>query len=483
MVKKAPDVEKSAGPQIHFFFFFRMEKKLTEKELQKLVRRKLGCVFLRFLPSEDLKAGWVYLLLTEVDKIQVSLSGVARCFQGMNHRKLSRIVRALKEGRVPRRRGRPPYLGKNEKIDLSEELSNREDLNDPVPVQQIPQITLEIKKRRKMLYSEEKAKIELVHPSRTWFYKNKNLLGKQTLKPSKLDYGRGNLSKHAIQDFFTLWGNCWEKKRFLPSFIFNMDETQVFESNRGRNVKVVTRRGVKKIGKKFKLGGKHVTAVVTIAADGTHLETLLLRARKTVDLQEVKEMLEMEVAIGTTAKGWMERSMFLKWVEEIFIPSVKERRLKFGNQPAALLVDGHNSRTNLEAIKLLRENNIDLIVFPAHSSHIIQPLDNACFRSFKSTFRKIREWENDVSVFKLLKHALQIGLANLTVESSFKNTGIWPIQFEMVSEDGLLNSRPKEMDEKKPEKRKRFNINNSILTGNEMFKALTAYQETSLKKK
>ncbi|XP_053395989.1 lactose-binding lectin l-2-like [Mercenaria mercenaria] len=56
-----------------------------------------------------------------------------------------------------------------------------------------------------------------------------------------------------------------------------------------------------------------------------------------------------------------------------------------------LIHDGHASHKSSEAIKWARERGIILFVLPAHSSHILQPLDVAIFGPFKSWFQENRK--------------------------------------------------------------------------------------------
>jgi hypothetical protein len=54
------------------------------------------------------------------------------------------------------------------------------------------------------------------------------------------------------------------------------------------------------------------------------------------------------------------------------------------------ILDGHGSHVTLEAIKQAEKFGFDMITFPSHTSHVFQPLDVACFKPFKTTFRKER---------------------------------------------------------------------------------------------
>jgi len=54
-------------------------------------------------------------------------------------------------------------------------------------------------------------------------------------------------------------------------------------------------------------------------------------------------------------------------------------------RPVLLIEDGHGSHILIELIELARVNNVYLCL-PAHTTHILQPLDIGVFKSFKTFF-------------------------------------------------------------------------------------------------
>ena len=54
-------------------------------------------------------------------------------------------------------------------------------------------------------------------------------------------------------------------------------------------------------------------------------------------------------------------------------------------------MDGHSSHVNYELIQWAKENNVPILVLPAHCTHKLQPLDVAVFRSFKSNYDRVIE--------------------------------------------------------------------------------------------
>ena len=79
------------------------------------------------------------------------------------------------------------------------------------------------------------------------------------------------------------------------------------------------------------------------------------------------------------------------WVCDIFIPFVERVRtgLNSPRRQALLILDGHGSRDNPTALELLMSHNIDVVVIPAHTSHVTQPLDCGVNRAFKARLQHL----------------------------------------------------------------------------------------------
>ena len=68
--------------------------------------------------------------------------------------------------------------------------------------------------------------------------------------------------------------------------------------------------------------------------------------------------------------GWMKKLQFVKWLERLFIPAVKA----IGGEHI-LVLDGHSTHVSLKVIEICKENKVLVVCLPAHSSHILQPLN------------------------------------------------------------------------------------------------------------
>ena len=93
---------------------------------------------------------------------------------------------------------------------------------------------------------------------------------------------------------------------------------------------------------------------------------------------------------GTTfsvnESGWMESRNFLSWFNKAFIPAV-EKILQTG--PVVLFFDGHHSHLSVNLLKTAKDRNIHLVCIPAHTSHILQPLDVGVYGPMKSAWHRI----------------------------------------------------------------------------------------------
>ena len=85
---------------------------------------------------------------------------------------------------------------------------------------------------------------------------------------------------------------------------------------------------------------------------------------------------------SVSESGWMEKENFLSWFEKLFLPSVKAC---LDSGPVVLIFDGHHSHISINLLELARARNVHLVCLPAHTSHILQPLDVGVFGPMKAT--------------------------------------------------------------------------------------------------
>ena len=188
-------------------------------------------------------------------------------------------------------------------------------------------------------------------------------------------------NREIISDYFGKLAAVCAKLNVLmkPMNIFNMDETGVTIVHKGG--KVVTEIGRRNVwaitsGEK----GKTHTIITCVSASGYVLPPFLIYPR-----QRITENLKEGAIVGTvfhcSDSGWVNAGLFLVWLQ-FFAQSIPLSR------PVLLILDGHSSHVSIEAIEFARSNDIHMLCIPAHTTHILQPLDVGIFKSFKSFYYK-----------------------------------------------------------------------------------------------
>ena len=188
-------------------------------------------------------------------------------------------------------------------------------------------------------------------------------------------------NREIISDYFGKLAAVCAKLNVLmkPMNIFNMDETGVTIVHKGG--KVVTEIGRRNVwaitsGEK----GKTHTIITCVSASGYVLPPFLIYPR-----QRITENLKEGTIAGTvfhcSDSGWVNAGLFLVWLQ-FFAQSIPLSR------PVLLILDGHSSHVSIEAIEFARSNDIHMLCIPAHTTHILQPLDVGVFKSFKSFYYK-----------------------------------------------------------------------------------------------
>ena len=84
--------------------------------------------------------------------------------------------------------------------------------------------------------------------------------------------------------------------------------------------------------------------------------------------ESFKEGAFANTVFQTSPNGWINQELYIEWFK-FFIQNLPPAR------PVLLLQDGHGSHISIALIELARANDIHLLCIPAHTSHVLQPLD------------------------------------------------------------------------------------------------------------
>ncbi|GBP10603.1 Tigger transposable element-derived protein 1 [Eumeta japonica] len=182
---------------------------------------------------------------------------------------------------------------------------------------------------------------------------------------------------------------CDHDKRKLLSIIidqeedFNSDEAAV--SLNPKPPTVLAPKGLKNVYNVVNNNEKeNVTVLVTANAAGTLAPTLVLFSGESLP-KDVIKVGPANYSFGHSENGWMTAKNFYEYIANVFYPWLIDKKIKL---PVILYIDGHSSHITLPLSEFCREKKIILIALYPNSTHILQPLDVALFRTFKMAWQK-----------------------------------------------------------------------------------------------
>ncbi|KIJ14530.1 hypothetical protein PAXINDRAFT_115846, partial [Paxillus involutus ATCC 200175] len=149
-------------------------------------------------------------------------------------------------------------------------------------------------------------------------------------------------------------------------------------------------------------------------------------------------------SIAHSPKGWTDGVIGRQWIEDFD----NKTRAKTNSRDRLLLVDGHNSHYTKDFLDYAQQNNIHVLCYPAHTTHIYQGLDVVIFSPLK------RYWTTERDLFQSSKQqkitkanfisiygkAHQRALTPENVHMAFKETGVWPLNPHVVTEEMMVSS-------------------------------------------
>jgi len=149
-----------------------------------------------------------------------------------------------------------------------------------------------------------------------------------------------------------------------------------------------------------------------------------------------------------TDSGWITAETFLDWGRE-FVKFVPKDDL-----PHLLLLDGHGSHIyNTDFLDYMSSNNIHVMFFPSHTTHVLQPADISLFKSLKShwtthglQFNRMHGGRKPgrSDFFTIFSSAWAQAATVENAQSGFRAAGLFPVEFSAIKNRVFLPSRTTE---------------------------------------
>ena len=254
----------------------------------------------------------------------------------------------------------------------------------------------------------------------------------------RYDYQRAKCEDPAIiRHWFRLVENTIAKYGINLADIYNFDETGFMMGiiASGMVVTGAERRGK---AKSVQPGNREwVTAIQAINAEGWVIAPFIVVAGQYHLANWYQESnLPDDWAIATTHNGWTDNDTGLEWLKH-FDQHTKARST---GRYRLLILDGHDSHHSVDFEKYCEGNHIITLCMPAHSSHLLQPLDVGCFGPLKKAYGREIEHLIRCSITHVSKTdffpafcaAHEAAMTRSNIEGGFRGAGLVPLNPENV---------------------------------------------------
>ena len=241
----------------------------------------------------------------------------------------------------------------------------------------------------------------------------------------------------AIHRWFMLVQNIIAKYGIQEADIYNFDETG-FQMGVISTTMVVTsseRHGKAKI--KQPGNREWVTVIQGVNAHGWAIPPyIIVKGQYHLLSWYQNSQLPMDWVIGTSENGWITNELGLEWIKH-FDEYTKARTIGCYR---LLILDGHASHHSTDFELYCKDNKIITLCMPAHSSHILQPLDVGYFSPLKIAYGKHIEGLMRARVTHITKEdffpafytAYQATMTEKNIKGGFQGAGLIPFDPERV---------------------------------------------------
>ena len=260
--------------------------------------------------------------------------------------------------------------------------------------------------------------------------------------PQPLSYARAkNANPRVVEEFFDRLSALYARLELSASQIYNADKTGI--SCVHKPSKVCAKRGQKAVWSITAAEkGRTNTILASGSASGHALPPMIIFPHQRVSLDLMSGAPADTLFTGTTL-GWINSVVFFKWFK-FFVSQIPPKR------PVLLLYDGHASHISTDVIEYAHLHHIEIMCLPAHSSHLLQPLDVAVFKPLKTHFneacRKFLQSNPGrvitiYDISQLVGEAWPQALTPVNLISGFSNSGIYPLNPAKITLENLAPSQ------------------------------------------
>jgi hypothetical protein len=187
------------------------------------------------------------------------------------------------------------------------------------------------------------------------------------------------------------------------------------------------------------------TAIEGVNALGWAIPPFIILAGK-VHQSNWYERLHADWVIAVSHNGWTNDELGFQWLKHFNTHT--ESRTK--GTYRLLIIDGHSSRTTPEFDQYCTANKIITLCMPAHTSHLLQPLDVSCYSPLKRLYGQeiqglVRQGIHHIDkddFLMIYPTVRQQVFTEQNIKSGFRATGLIPYNPERVLSSLTVTKTP-----------------------------------------
>ena len=171
-----------------------------------------------------------------------------------------------------------------------------------------------------------------------------------------------------------------------------------------------------------------LTVLEAVSALGTALPPFVVYKGKGHNMGWHLETDDPKARFAYSKNGWTDDELGVRWLKEHFDPQTSSPL------PRLLILDGHGSHITAEFCQHALAHHIHIMCLPAHSTHLLQPLDVGLFGPLQHYYGKAadthmcdtRTGVKKGTFWSFYRYARANTFLPKTIQSAFRATGIYP---------------------------------------------------------
>ena len=274
-------------------------------------------------------------------------------------------------------------------------------------------------------------KLSNEHLSGSWIdsflKRNRKFLWVQEASP--IDDLRANIK---IEEYICALINCSENDD--PSLFVNIDETGYTDVSSSQLYSAIIPKEFEGKTCHFKINRnqKNVTTIASITLDGDMQIPGIVIPLESIPIELDSSGFRdgKDALVLTSDAGYVTNDIFFTYFYKVIVPYIRKTRMekKLYESPALIHMDNCYAHVSENIHLICAEENIRLVTYPPHTSHLFQPLDLLIFGLFKrknGVYEWYKSFNTIIQRIVLMMNGIRSVCTPDNIRSSFRRAGIF----------------------------------------------------------